>query len=406
MNSPATPAADNPGINPAGRRLAVVLSHPTQYYSPWFRWLAAHSGLTIRVFYLWDFGIKAQRDPGFGQTYKWDVDLLSGYDSEFVPNVSRHPGTETFGGLNNPTLTGRVAAWKPDAALVFGYRYRTHLGFILWARRHRLPLIFRGDSHLIDQPRPGRLKRLILGWLYRRFAAITYVGLANRDYFAALGIPSSRLYFAPHAVDATLFDPTSPSHQAAAAALRLQLGLSSHQRVVLYAGKFHPEKQPRALLDAFLAVAPAEAVLIFVGDGAERESLQAAARRAPEGRIYFLPFANQSQMPARYLLADLFVLPSRGYYETWGLAVNEAMHMGVPCLVSRRVGCQRDLVTHGETGWVFDSEMPGEFEAHLAEALRALGRDRYLLQQRVLQRVADYSYKNATAGLLAALSHV
>jgi glycosyltransferase involved in cell wall biosynthesis len=53
-------------------------------------------------------------------------------------------------------------------------------------------------------------------------------------------------------------------------------------------------------------------------------------------------------MPARYLLADLFVLASRGLYETWGLAVNEAMHMGVPALVSDRVGCQRDLVRDKE----------------------------------------------------------
>jgi glycosyltransferase involved in cell wall biosynthesis len=63
-------------------------------------------------------------------------------------------------------------------------------------------------------------------------------------------------------------------------------------------------------------------------------------------------------MPARYLLADIFVLPSRGHYETWGLAVNEAMHLGVPCLVSDLVGCQRDLVTPGETGWVFSADDP------------------------------------------------
>jgi hypothetical protein len=39
---------------PAQRRLAVVMSHPTQYYSPWFRWLATHTGLEIRVVYLWE----------------------------------------------------------------------------------------------------------------------------------------------------------------------------------------------------------------------------------------------------------------------------------------------------------------------------------------------------------------
>ena len=50
-------------------RLAIVLSHPTQYYSPWFAWLSAHAPLELRVFYLWDFGVTAQRDPQFGATF-------------------------------------------------------------------------------------------------------------------------------------------------------------------------------------------------------------------------------------------------------------------------------------------------------------------------------------------------
>ena len=48
---------------PSPRRLAVVLSHPTQYYSPWFRWLATHTDLDLHVFYLWEFGVTTQIDP-------------------------------------------------------------------------------------------------------------------------------------------------------------------------------------------------------------------------------------------------------------------------------------------------------------------------------------------------------
>ena len=58
--------------------------------------------------------------------------------------------------------------------------------------------------------------------------------------------------------------------------------------------------------------------------------------------------AGAEQAEVTFEVADLFALPSSGVYETWGLAVNEAMHMGVPCLVSDRVGCQRDLVTDGD----------------------------------------------------------
>ena len=49
------------------------------------------------------------------------MDLLSGYEHEFVPNTARDPGTHHFGGLRNPTLTARLAAWRPTALLIFGY---------------------------------------------------------------------------------------------------------------------------------------------------------------------------------------------------------------------------------------------------------------------------------------------
>ena len=210
------------------RRLAIVLSHPVQYYSPWFRWLRAHTALEFRVFYLWKFGVTAQRDPQFGTTFQWDVDLLAGYDSEFVPNESADPGTHHFNGLDNPSLTDRLAAWKPGAVLLFGYNWKAHQQALWWARRRGIPLLFRGDSHLLRRSSLTFLRRLPLQLLYRQFAAITYVGAANRDYFAALGVPSHRLFFAPHSVNAEHFNPEDPATRAEAMRLRRELGLTDN----------------------------------------------------------------------------------------------------------------------------------------------------------------------------------
>jgi glycosyltransferase involved in cell wall biosynthesis len=163
-----------------------------------------------------------------------------------------------------------------------------------------------------------------------------------------------------------------------------------------------PAKQPRELLEAFLALNRPGAALIFVGDGEEKAALEARAGGAAGKRpVHFLPFANQSEMPSRYLASDIFALPSRGCYETWGLAVNEAMHMGLPCLVSDRVGCQQDLVTDGETGWVFRSADPVQLKEKLAAAL---GADLPPFKSRVAARIAGYTYRQATDGLLAALA--
>lgn len=402
----ATSCSGNSESHPP--RLAIVLSHPTQYYSPWFRFIQARGGIELRVFYLWDFGVTRQTDRQFGTAVRWDVDLLSGYESEFVPNVSTDPGTHHFRGLNNPELIRRLSAWRPDAVLLFGYTWLSHLRAVRWARLRGVPLIFRGDSHFIGRGAPSLPKRFLLRLLYQQFRAFLAVGAANTEYFRVLGVTADRIFHAPHAVDDTLFDQAREDHQRATAALRQQLNLSEDRIVVLFAGKFLPAKQPVELLRAFIGLNDPRATLIFVGDGPLRDDLRVLAGQHPDADAKFLPFANQSEMPSRYLLADLFVLPSRGLYETWGLAVNEAMHMGIPALVSERVGCQRDLVTDGETGWVFPHDSVAALHEQLGQAISAM-RDAnraQLLRVRVKQRVSHYTYGPATEGLVRALHSV
>lgn len=81
------------------KKLAIITSHPIQYYAPWFRHLAGATDFSSRVFYLWDFGVNQQMDMGFKQLIQWDIPLLTGYDYEFVPNMSSNPGTHHFWGL-------------------------------------------------------------------------------------------------------------------------------------------------------------------------------------------------------------------------------------------------------------------------------------------------------------------
>lgn len=381
----------------------MVLSHPTQYYSPWFRHLAEPDGLpgwNLRVFYLWDFGVTESHDRLFNRRFQWDVDLLSGYASEFVPNVSADPGTHHFRGLHNPALRARLEGYAPHAILLFGYAYRSQLGLVL---RPPAPLIFRGDSHLLGHPLPSLTKRALLRMLFSRFAAITYVGQANRDYFRRFGAPDARLHFVPHCVDGAHFRLT-PEVADRARQQRLALGLTG-KFVFMFAGKMVPDKDPAGLLDAFLAARVPESALVLVGDGSERAALEARAA-GHRDRVHFLPFANQSEMPSVLAMADVVALPSRGRYETWGLIVNEAMHLGIPCLVSNRVGCQRDLVSEGETGWTFPAADPVALATTLQRAATDLQGDRTRWRDRVAARIAGYSFGHAAAGLREALAAI
>lgn len=388
-------------------RLAIVTTHPIQYYAPWFRYIAAQSGLDLKVFYLWDSGVQSRIDTGFGHEVRWDLPLLDGYEHEIVSNVSARPGTDHFLGIRNPALADRLVAFAPQAALLIGYNYPSFLRLIFarWPARPPFPLIFRGDSHRLS-PRPDSprewLRRALIEAVYRRFSALLYVGQANHEYFRWHGVPEEKLFFAPHAVDNERFSAEQETVWREASEWRRSLGIPQDRSLIVFAGKLEDKKRPLDLLMAFQRLGPEpSASLLFVGAGHLESELRACAAGTPH--VYFAPFQNQSVMPRVYSAADLFVLPSYGLGETWGLAINESLCLARPVIVSDHVGCAADLVEDNRNGLVFPAGSVDALTASLREALS--DRQRLVRWGEEGRRIVSrYSYTEATRGLLAAVN--
>lgn len=374
------------------RRLAIVTTHPIQYYAPLFRLMSGNDKIQIRVFYTWGKqSLTGKYDPDFGKKIEWDIPLLEGYEYEFLNNVGADPGSHHFKGIENPDIIERINDFKPHAILVIGWSFKSHLA-VMRHYKGRVPVLFRGDSTLLDHTSWYKklLRTLFLTWVYRHVDYALYVGKSNYDYFIQHGLKPGQLIFAPHAIDNERFGGLDDNCGKNAMTLRQELGITNDQVVFLFVGKLEEKKDPLFLVNTFLKAALPSAHLVLVGSGVLLNTLKAAALN--QTSVHFLPFQNQSAMPAVYKMSDVIILPSKGPNETWGLCINEAMAGSRAVIVSDKCGCAANLVSDEKNGFVFKAQN----EIELAQCIKWMSDNRHRLKDMGIHSkkiIQEYSFE-------------
>lgn len=290
-------------------------------------------------------------DPGFAKVITWDIPLLEGYPFTFVNNVATHPGSAHFKGIDNPELIKDVVAWRADAILVYGWSFKSHLKLLRYFKG-RIPVFFRGDSTLLDDRQTGIQKlarKILLKWVYKHIDIALYTGTHNKAYFEKWGLKKEQLLWAPHAIDNERFAEVQDPEQVLA--FRKQYNFPADHLMFLFAGKLEEKKDPFLLGTAFEMMLQYNCCLLFAGNGPLESALKQRFASNPD--IHFCGFQNQSMMPVLYKACDVFVLPSKGPGETWGLALNEAMACNKPVIASDRCGGSVDLIKEGKNGYIF-----------------------------------------------------
>ncbi len=367
-------------------RLAYLVTHPIQYQAPLLRRIAEEPDIDLTVFFCSDFSVAGFMDRGFGRTIEWDVPLLEGYRHEFLPAFGRKDAVSFWRPLNYG-LARRLRQGRFDVLWVHGYARLFHWAAIVAAKRLGMKVLLRDEATRISAQR-GPIKRLFkrafMLWLRSVCDGFLAIGSANRDYYRSYGVADERIFLMPYAVDNEFFAaPDAGDGSASVDDLRQRLRLDPGRPVILFASKLIARKRPHDLLDAYARLsedgrAEPHPYLLFVGDGPERESLERRVTELDWHSVRILGFCNQRELPAYYRLCDVFVLPSVD--EPWGLVVNEVMNAGRPVIVSDRVGCARDLVCHGENGYLFEAGNVGDLRKALGQILynpvrcRAMGR--------------------------------
>ncbi|MEO6626421.1 MAG: glycosyltransferase [Burkholderiaceae bacterium] len=161
--------------------------------------------------------------------------------------------------------------------------------------------------------------------VYRRFQLVLAPSRSMAAQLREWGVP--RVSHQPLGVDTSVFMPRGIDH-----AWRASLGLARDDRLLMYVGRFAPEKNLGTLVETVHKLGPRH-WLVAVGSGPV----------PPQGdRVITLPTEHDTaRLAAMLSSADVFV--HAGAQETFGLSVLEAMACGLPAVV-RQAGGLTELV--------------------------------------------------------------
>ena len=226
--------------------------------------------------------------------------------------------------------------------------------------------------------RAERLAALYCARLYGRFDLVLAPSRATAERLRAWGVTSAR--HQPLGVDVSTFHPDRRDPQ-----IRHQLGLAPTTRLLVYTGRFAPEKNLDVLADAMRKLGP-RYVALLAGAGALPSALPSNVRVLP-----YIP--DRPKLATLIASCDVFVHP--GDQETFGLAALEALACGVPVVGAHAAGLA-ELVTP-EAGLLVAPRSP----AALAHGVAALFDDDIAERAVGARQLAErYAWNHVLASLL------
>jgi len=172
-------------------------------------------------------------------------------------------------------------------------------------------------------------------------SAIIVTSMTYRDTSIELAPYRDKCVVIPLGIDPRRFSRVEPEMVA-------KIHSSFGARIVLSVGRLVPYKGFEYLIHAMSDV---NAVLLLVGDGPLKGSLQALIRETGmKEKVFLLDKIEDSLLPSFYQAASTFVMPSINRAEAFGIVQLEAMASGLPVINTSIPSGASEVSIHNQTG--------------------------------------------------------
>ena len=215
-----------------------------------------------------------------------------------------------------------------------------------------------------------RLTRALETQVVKDADAVFTICNGLRDDLIARGISPGKIGVMPNGVDLSLFGEPLPRDDALAEAL----GIAEGAPVIGYIGSFYDYEGVDDLITAMpiLRRTHPDARLLLVGAGEMEADWRAAAAALPDpNAVIFTGRVPHAQVERYYSLIDVLAYPRKASRLTdlvTPLKPLEAMAQK-RLVAASNVGGHRELITHGETGYLFTPDDPAACAAALSDIL-------------------------------------
>ncbi len=383
------------------QKVAIIAPTCFYYQVPLFREISSSKLIDATIYFCSDEGITGSDiKSAYHSNGTWGIqeELLEGYKSKVLRNhAPRGSYLKSLIGLANFGIWKELSQERPDAVIVMSWMNPTWWLTFLACIKFRIPLLFMTDAN-------GEAEKLKSGWklwlkhnalgklLFRVSSGFLSAGTANERFYTQYNVPAHKMHPFAYSWGYTILLERSKHLSNRKLELRKKYGIPQDETVLLYCGRFSPEKGSVDLLEAYKKVPIEKKALVLVGDGQLRKTLQHMVDTEDLRSVYPMGFQNRSDIAEFYALADIFILPSHS--ETWGIVVAEALCFSLPVIVSDQVGAGVDLVFPNENGQTYPAGDVAALASRISRLIELPEADRIKMGQESQSIITKWSDKD------------